>query len=153
MSPNRHARGGVRTAGTGKRTSACLTSVLNLGNSPRVPGVNITADPNQSLPAQRNERDSLPTHRRIMLLLSMAVIPEERAAFRSRFRDAIKVNRDDENLGSLCRTPIGVIAKAFACEPFQLRSAACMFPGSRTKSDFLNEFYIMDVILNRSPLP
>ena len=53
----------------------------------------------------------------------------------------------------LCQTPIAVIAKAFGCKPFQLRSAADMFPGSRTESESLNEFFILDVVLNRAPPP
>ena len=157
MSPNRRGAGGWRkknkVAGMGRRTSACQTSVLNLGNSPRVPGVGIVADETKkSLPAGRNERESLPTRRRIMLLLSMAIAPEERGAFRRRFRDA---SRDDDGSACefLCKTPIGVVAKAFECEPVQLRSAADMFPEHRIQSRFLNEFYVIDVILNRAPSP
>jgi hypothetical protein len=79
----------------------------------------------------------------------MAVIP---GAFRKRFRKASE-DQDGRCCDFLCQTPIAVIAKAFGCEPFQLRSAADMFPGSRPESEFLNECYIMDVILNRAPLP
>ena len=157
MSPNRRGAGGWRkknkVAGMGRRTSACQTSVLNLGNSPRVPGVGIVADETKkSLPAGRNERESLPTRRRIMSLLLLAIAPEERVAFRRRFRDA---SRDDDGSARefLCKTPIGVVAKAFECEPVQLRSAADMFPEHRIQSRFLNEFYVMDVILNRAPSP
>jgi hypothetical protein len=62
-----------------------------------------------------------------MSLLSMAIVPEERGAFRRRFLDASK---DDDGSARefLCKTPIGVVAKAFECEPVQLRSAADMFP-------------------------
>jgi hypothetical protein len=50
----------------------------------------------------------------------------------------------------MCQTPISVIAKAFnSKEPLQLRLAANMFPESQIQSEFLNEFYILDVILNR----
>ena len=52
-----------------------------------------------------------------------------------------------------CQTPISVLSKAFECEPLQLRSAAEMFPESGLQSEFLNEFYVMDVILNRAPSP
>ena len=79
-------------AGMGRRTSPCTTSVLNLGNSPRVPIVRVPENYNEqedagkkSLPAKRDERDSSPSHRRIMRLLSMAVIPEERGAFGNNF--------------------------------------------------------------------
>jgi hypothetical protein len=87
-----------------------------------------------------------------MDLLSMAVVPEERRAFRQRFEGA----RKDENgacCNFLCQTPISVLWKAFECEPLQLRSAADLFPESGLQSEFLNEFYVMDVILNRAPLP
>jgi hypothetical protein len=106
----------------------------------------------KSLPVVRNERESHPTHRRIMSLLSMAVIPEERGAFRKRFQVATKHN-DGRHAGFLCQTPISVVGKAFGCEPLQLRSAADMLPESRIESEFLNEFYVMDVILNRAYLP
>jgi hypothetical protein len=158
MSPNRRGAAGCRrkknkVAGMGRRTSACKTSVLNLGNSPRVPGVSVVADETKkSLPAGRDERESLPTRRRIMSLLSMAIVPEERGAFRRRFRDASKAE-DGSAREFLCKTPIGVVAKAFECEPVQLRSAADMFPEPRIQSGFLNEFYVMDVILNRAPSP
>ncbi len=106
----------------------------------------------KSLAAGRNERESLPTRRRIMSLLSKAIAPEERGAFRRRFRDA---SRDDDGSARefLCKTPIGVVAKAFECEPVQLRLAADMFPEHRIQSRFLNEFYVIDVILNRAPSP
>ena len=48
-----------------------------------------------------------------------------------------------------CRTRISVLLKVFECEPLQLHSAADMFPESGLQSEFLNEFYVMDVILNR----
>ncbi len=85
-------------------------------------------------------------------MLSMAVVPEERRAFRQRFEGA----RKDENgtcCNFLCQTPISVLSKAFECEPLQLRSAANMFPESGLQSEFLNEIYMMDVILDRAPLP
>ena len=44
---------------------------------------------------------------------------------------------------------------AYGCEapPLQLRTTGDMFPTSGTESSFQNEFYVMDVILNRSPVP
>jgi hypothetical protein len=45
------------------------------------------------------------------------------------------------------------VAEAFQSEPFQLQCAGDMFPKSRIESEFLNEFYVMDVILNRAPSP
>jgi hypothetical protein len=66
-----------------------------------------------------------------MPLLSMAVIPEERGAFPKRFWKASE-DQDGWCCDFLRQTPITVIAKAFGCEPFQLRSAADMFPWSQT---------------------
>jgi hypothetical protein len=91
-----------------------------------------------------------------MSLLSMTVVPEERRAFRRRFRLAKKASTGEcgpvgEFLGG--RTPIGVVATAFGWELFQLRSAADMFPESGMQSNFLNEFYVMDGIVNRRSAP
>ena len=138
-----------KVAETGNKTSPSVTCVRNLGNSPRVPGVRVLADGGKSLPTQRDERRTRPTHLRVMSLLSMAVVPEERSAFRQRLKTASV----DGCCEFFCQTPIGVIAKAFGCEPFRLRSAADMFPASGLQSEFLDEFYIMDVILNRAPSP
>ena len=158
MSPNR--RGGDRIAGMGNKTSPCKTSVLNLGKTPRVPGLHVVdkqEDATKRLPAKRDAKHSLPTNRRIMSLLSMAVVPEERRAFRRRFRRASKEGEGGETTeptsSNFCRIPIGWVAEAFQCEPFQLRCAGDMFPESRIESEFLNEFYVMDVILNRAPSP
>ncbi|KAI2512011.1 hypothetical protein MHU86_2299 [Fragilaria crotonensis] len=137
-----------KAAETGNRTSPTMACVRNLGNSPRVPG----ADSGKFLPTGRDERQNRPTHQRIMTLLSMAVVPEERIAFRRRFVKAMR-GGDGECRELLCFTPVSVIAKAFGCKPFQLRSAADMFPESGLQSEFLNEFYVMDVILNRAPSP
>ncbi|KAI2513045.1 hypothetical protein MHU86_1336 [Fragilaria crotonensis] len=87
----------------------------------------------------------------------MAVVPEERRAFRRRFRRAKKASAPGECglvggfLGG--RTPIRVVATAFGWEPFRLRSIADMFPESGMQSNFLNEFYVMDVIVNRRSAP
>jgi hypothetical protein len=87
----------------------------------------------------------------------MAVVPEERRALRRRSRRASKEGEEGETTertsSSLCCIPISWVAEAFQCEPFQLRCAGNMFPESRTESEFLNEFYVMDVILNRSLSP
>ena len=141
-------------------TSTCKTSVLNLGKSPRVPGLHVVNeqkdDEKKGLPATCNERDNLPSNRRIMLLLSLAVISEERSAFIRRFRQASKDDKCEKSeCGSrnLFNVPISWIAKAFQCKPFQLRCAGDMFPKSRIESEYMNEFYIMDVVLNRALTP
>ena len=103
----------------------------------------------KSLPTWR----SRPSHQHIMLLLSMAVDPKERSAFRQRFHNARTRDGDRGFCKFLYQTPIAVIAKDFGCKPFPLCLAAEMFLESRLQSEFLYEFYIMDVVLNRAPLP
>ncbi|KAI2491237.1 hypothetical protein MHU86_23343 [Fragilaria crotonensis] len=169
MKPNRRGDYGV-LAGTGSIiTSPCTTSVANLGRTARVSEsfiVDKEEDAKKQLPSNRDERNSYPTHRRLVALLSMAVIPEERASFCERFweakgeyqmggrrRTAAKLWRGHRTVPNLCNTPISWIAKAFECEPFRLRSACDMFPCAGTESAYMNEFYVMDVILNRSCLP
>jgi hypothetical protein len=155
MSPNRRGSDAIAVMG-GRKTSPCVTLVLNLGNSPLVPRIHIVDSKQEdaeekSLPAQRDERESRPSHRRNMPLLSIAVIPEERAAFRQSFWAGSK-GENEACCETFCQTPISVIAKAFECEPFQLCLAANMLPKSRIESKFLNEFYIMDAVLNRRRL-
>jgi hypothetical protein len=142
----------AEVAETWNRTFPSVTSVRNLGNSPRVPGGHFVAGGRRSHPGSHDEVGTRPTQRCIMELLSMAVDPEERRAFRQRFERA----HEDESgacCDFLCRTPISVLSKAFECELLQLCSAADMFPESGLQSEFLNEFYVMDVILNRAPSP
>ena len=109
-------------------------------------------DATKRLPAKRDEKDSLLFNRRIMLLLSMAVVSGERKMFRQRFQCASKEGEEGEKTeptsSNLCHIPIGWVAKVIQCEPFQLRCAGNMFPKSWIKLEFLNEFCIMDVILN-----
>ncbi|KAI2495152.1 hypothetical protein MHU86_19383 [Fragilaria crotonensis] len=50
-----------KVAETGNKTSPSVTSVRNLGNSPRVPGVGDVAD-GEVLPTHRDERQTRPTH-------------------------------------------------------------------------------------------
>lgn len=134
-----------------------LTSVLNSGNSPRVPIVRVAEENKneedagkKSLPAERDERDSCPSHMQSMQLLSMAVFPEERCAFRHHFWDA---SRDED--GRCCK----FVSHSDHCrrEGLRMGTVPSAFggrhvPESRTESEFLNEFFILDVKLNRAPL-
>ena len=80
--------GGNARGGMGKRTSAYVTSVRNMGeNNPRLPQVDPEIpdsdfeahDDTGALPLQRAKRNKIvPSHRRLMLMLSMAVVPEAR---------------------------------------------------------------------------
>ena len=137
----------------GNRTLPTAMSVRNLGQSPRVLGSQAILDGGRNhLPSRRGTRESLPSPLSVMLLLSMAVVPEERCAFRRRFRRAKEATAGEcglvsEFLGG--QTPIRVVATAFGWEPFRLHSIADMFPESGMQSNFLNKFNVMDVIVNR----
>jgi hypothetical protein len=110
-----------------------------------------------SLP-DREPHKFLPSQQQAMALLSMAVPPEDRQVFRDRFQ-AVATDDGRQNGGAtngiICNTCINWIGHAYGCEapPLQLRTTGDMFPTSGTESSFQNEFYVMDVILNRSPVP
>ena len=91
----------AEVAETWNRTSPSVTSVRNLGNSPRVPGGHVVAGGGKSLPGLRDERGICPTQRHIMEMLSMAVVPEKRRAFRQRF--AMTQGRSISSPGFLIR--------------------------------------------------
>ena len=132
-------------------------SVRNLGQSPRALGSQAILDGRgrNHLPSRRGKRESLPSLATVMSLLCMAVALEERGAFRQRFQSARKDGGECGPVGEFLggRTPIRVVASAYRCEPFRLRLLADMFPESGMQSIFLNEFYIIDVILNRQAAP
>ena len=166
-----------------QKTSPSKGAVKNMGLSPRLPiePCNPQAPGNKeatikSFRSNPVTKKVMPSHRRIMLMLSMAVVPEERAAFRARFRQARRehgnnVGNDAATDNTACNrncglhdkcagdealvgvTPIRWIGKAFESDPYQLVSPEEMFPESRTESDFMNDIYVLDVILNRIPRP
>jgi hypothetical protein len=110
-----------------------------------------------SLP-DREPHKFLPSQQQVMALLSMTVTPEDRKMFWKRFQ-AVATDDDRQNGGAvggriLCNMPMRWVACAYGCDtlPLQLQEAGDMFPTSGTESSFLKEFYIMDVVLNRSPL-
>ena len=138
-------------------TSAATTSVLNMGDTPRIHTSTRTEGDSttRSLPQTRHPRQYLPSHKRVKELLCKAVIPSERAAFRDRFDremgpDALKTAENH-----VCNTPLRWVREAFGMQedPQKLREMADMFPSHGSESEFLDEFYIMDVILNRRVLP
>ena len=145
-----------------KRTSYCRTGLLNLGSSARVSASDATGGDNEeresvSLP-DREPHKFLPSQQQAMALLSMVVPPEDRQSFCDRFGDVATDDgrrNGDATHGVICNTCINWIGHAYGCRapPFQLRTAGDMFPSSGTESCFQNEFYVMDVILNRSPVP
>ena len=141
MAPSRRWVGGGKkgrnkaveqNTSTGNRTLPMAMSVRNLGQSPCVLGLQAILDGRRNhLPSRRGTRESLSSPSTVMLsLLSMAVVPEERRAFRRRFQRAKK---DSGECGPVSkffggRTPIHVVSRAYKCEPFRLRSHTEMFP-------------------------
>ena len=148
MSPSRHGVGGRKkgcdktvkqNGGSLNRTLPTARSVQNLGQSPRALGSQAILDGGRNcLPSRRGKRGSLPSPQSVMSLLSMAVVPEERRAFRQRFRRAKKDGGECGPVGEFLggRTPISVVASAYGCEPSRLHSLADMFPESGTQSNF-----------------
>ena len=102
----------------------------------------------------RPPRRFLPSQAQAMALLSMAVPPEDRSAFVDRFC-SFKTGEAEPacpSTGTVCMASAAWIAGAYGCDiALPLRSAADMFPSSGMMSCFLNEIYVMDVILNRAP--
>jgi hypothetical protein len=100
MAPSRRGVGGGKkgrnkaveqNTSTGNRTLPMAMSVRNLGQSPCVLGLQAILDGwRNRLPSRRGTRESLPCPLTVMSLLSMAVVPEERRAFRRRFQRAKK---------------------------------------------------------------
>ena len=81
---------------TGNRTLPTAMSVRNLGQSPRVMGSQAILDGGQNrLLSRRGLRESLPSPSSVMSLLSMAVKPEERRAFRRRFQRTKKASEEE----------------------------------------------------------
>ena len=135
-----------------RRTSPCKTCTLNLGLVPRG---SASHDVAVALP-DRRPQNFLPSHRQVMALLSRAVVPEERGEFERRFREVATGGGDGErrDAAGVGKTPLNWISYAYGCEyPTQLKHAGEMFPASGTASRFLDDFYIMDVILNRCRYP
>jgi hypothetical protein len=146
--------------GEKERTSPCHTSVLNLGNTPRLIASESTVDNNNKdnedvtkLP-DWDPRKFLPSQAQAMALLKRVIIPERRDNFVRRFEAAMKEGWKEDNIAK-CGTPIRWLAKAYWCSgvPIRLQQASDMFPNSGITSEFLNEFYIMDVVLNRALSP
>ena len=145
-----------------KRTSPCRTSVLNMGSSPRITSTtptDTTGDDSvikcTGLPRTRRPRDYLPSQQQIITLMSRSVIRSERPWLMFALRRAVQEGERTPGEEMLCNTPISCIQRAFGRDvPIsRLRSLTDMFPAHGTVSDFLSEFFIMDVILNRHVRP
>lgn len=133
-----------------RRTSPCKTTFLNLERTSRASASG--ASTVVTLP-DRKPRKFLPSQQQIMALLSRAVVPEERSEFERRFQD-VATTGEEERPDDACigKTPLNWISRAYQCDyPFQLTHMNEMFRESGTVSEYLDEFYLMDVILNRCP--
>ena len=143
-----------------RKTSACRTSYLNLGTTPRVSASHVVNNEEHdgaavALP-DREPRKFLPSQQQILALLSRAVVPEERDEFEKRFREVATARNGEHHPDATCigNTPLSWISWAYQCgHPFQLRHLGDMFPNTGMESEYLDEFYIIDVILNRCPSP
>lgn len=135
-----------------RRTSPCKTACLNMKRSGHA-SASAASSTAAALPSRKAHK-FLPSHQQVMALLSKAVVPEERYEFERRFRE-VATSGDSELpavTARICKTPLSWISWAYQCKyPMQLRHAGEMFPDSGTVSEFLDEFYVMDVILNRCP--
>ena len=153
-----------------RRTCSSATGLRNLGPSARMSLTSRSIDAafddvlgedddangydGPCLP-DRPPRKFLPSQRQAMALLCMALPPEDRVGFQDRFRAFATGEAEPtcHTAGIVCNTSVAWIAGAYGVESaFHLRSAADMFPSSGQESSFLSEVYVLDVILNRSPV-
>ena len=127
-----------------RRTSPCRTSCQNLGRMSRGTIVVCT------LPDRKPRK----FQQQIMALLSWAVVPEERGECERRFREVATIGDEERpDVACICRTPLIWISWAYQCEyPIQLQHMGKLFKESGTVSEFLDRFYLMDIILNRCPI-
>ena len=100
--------------GNKERTSPCHTSVLNLGNTPRLRGFESTDDDKDNEDAttlpNRDPRKFLPSQAQAMALLKRAVVPERRDNFVRRFKAAMEEGRKEDDI-AICGTPIRWLTK------------------------------------------
>jgi hypothetical protein len=123
-----------------------------MGSSPRLSNKqDVAGDEVASVPEGRCPREYLPSQNQAVALLSRAVILSKREAFIKRFQLSAK-KEGNRTFGepTICNTPTRWIADAFKCnQPFCLREMGDMFPSHGTTSEYLDELYIMDVVLNQ----
>jgi hypothetical protein len=127
-----------------------------MGSSPRLSNEqDVAGEGGASVPDGRCPWEYLPSQNQAVALLSRAVIPSKREAFIKRFQLSAK-KEGNRIFGepTICNTPTRWIADAFECDqPFRLREMGDMFPSHGTTSEYLDELYIMDVVLNRRLRP
>jgi hypothetical protein len=153
---------------TRRRSSVCKSSVMNLGNNPRVFGVPDvsggaaevapSAPTAERLPVHRSARNYLPSHRMVKETM-LRCLPlrlthgEGRAAVASRFDDAMGVGRGREisTERHLCGTPLSWIEAALSpsYDVIPVCSLDDIMGAERGMVASNGSFFLMDVILNR----
>lgn len=124
---------------------------MNLGNNPRVLGVDEENDGGFGMPRVRTERSFLPSHSMALRVAVKCIPLRGRELMEHRFQEAMTKGRaragDD---GCLCATPVRWFKEGFGPQyrVCQLNSMDEMFPSPGIRDD-LSEFFLMDVILNR----
>ena len=134
------------------RTSISRSSVLNLGNNPRVVGQ--YDDDLRQMPRLRRPRNYRPGHARVLSLLEKCVPLRNRKCVRRRFRAAMERPKkpDDQCIRG---TPVRWIEDALRENCYrvtQLRSLDELYPRPGVH-DHLSEFFLLDVVLNRARPP
>jgi hypothetical protein len=131
------------------RTSICRSSVLNLGDNPRVAGGS-TDDYTGQMPKKRKARQFKPSHNRVLLLLLKCVPLHLRSELRSHFEKQMK-SKKTEHDQCLVATPIRWITGALK-ELGYCVSQICSIddvypkPGMQVHT---SEFFLLDVVHNR----
>ena len=144
------------------RTSVCKSSVMNLGNNPRVHGDAVVGGIGMmavAMPAGRRERNYLPSHSMVLQVLLKCVpisLPygEGREMVQRRFGDAILKGPRLAGEPTLCATPVRWVKEALhpTYHLARVKSLDDMVPHPGMQQG-LSEFFLMDVILNRQVLP
>jgi hypothetical protein len=165
MAPSRREVGGGKkgsdeavkqNSSTGDRTLPTAMSVRNLGQLPPCFGVAGNLGRAAELHSfQAWDKGESSESLDCQIIVVCGCCTGEKAWFRRQFQRAKK---DGGECGPVSEflfgwTPIHVVSSAYGCEPFRWRLVADMFPESGMQSKFLNEFYVMDVILNRQVAP
>ena len=155
------------------RTSICRSTVLNLGiDNPRVVVVPATKKRlSKKMPQKRTRRSYLPSSRKVLELVRKCfplnaggnIFPDY-GRFETAFQKVVLTGSIDGEV-KICRTPLRWIAHALrssysdsgrgncCCAITQLQSLDEIFMNNGSTSQYLTEFILMDVILNRKVTP
>ena len=133
------------------RTSICRSSVLNLGDNPRVNAEN-AAGVAQQMPQSRGLRNFFPGHSKFLSLLVKCVPLRFRGSVRRGFKAAMESHPKMPDDQCICGTALRWIQDSLKEEHYhvtQLHSLNELYqrPGVH---DHVSEFFLLDVILNRA---